>query len=621
MSNSNPNNGGLEALHRLKSTEPPLFLAPSPDLSQAARLASKYVFSLLQPHCPKSPFDNLLVDEFDAEQIWQRIDIQSQPLVSNLRRELNKFEKNPELVSKGFDRFKDEKKTQEREIEEQYDEMDGYYDDDGDKMDGLDDEEEMDGLDEGEDDDDDEEEEEEEEEEKGRIAGIEDRFLKVKELEEFLEDGEARGYGLQKKKGNRKVDKKKKSEGSDEEDEEEGEDDEDDAEDEDEDEDEELGDLGFSDDDDEGLDKLGNARLMLWTRLVRGDKAKIVVDCCYFGIIMIEEKGFKSKSKPIKESEDSDFGNDEGSGSMHEEILSTHEREHMRHQSDIEQMEKVNLEPKTWTMQGEVTAAKRPKNSALEVDLDFEHNIRPAPVITEEVTATLEEIIQKRILEGRFDDVQKPATLPSKAPREYKEMDENKSKKGLAEVYEEEYVQKTDPASAPLTFSDEQKEASMLFKTLCLKLDALSHFHFAPKPVIEDMSIQANVPALALEEIAPVAISDAAILAPEEIFAGKGDIKEEAELTQEERKRRRANKKRKFKAETAKRIANKAQTTIWAKLRIIVKSTAYMSSINKKNPLTTEAAASLLPPDNMPAKTPITAAVPQLTVPGNLVLP
>lgn len=91
------------------------------------------------------------------------------------------------------------------------------------------------------------------------------------------------------------------------------------------------------------------------------------------------------------------------------------------------------------------------------------------------------------------------------------------------------------------------------------------------------MSIQANVPALAMEEvksyfffyqiyvsassiyciltmyyafpgqIAPVAVSDAAMLAPEEVFDGKGDIKEETELTKAERKRRRANKKRKFK--------------------------------------------------------------------------
>lgn len=48
-------------------------------------------------------------------------------------------------------------------------------------------------------------------------------------------------------------------------------------------------------------------------------------------------------------------------------------------------------------------------------------------------------------------------------------------------------------------------------------------------------------------QIAPLAVSDAAMLAPEEVFAGKGDIKEETELTQAERKRRRADKKRKFK--------------------------------------------------------------------------
>ncbi|KAG6531574.1 hypothetical protein ZIOFF_005388 [Zingiber officinale] len=162
---------------------------------------------------------------------------------------------------------------------------------------------------------------------------------------------------------------------------------------------------------------------------------------------------------------------------------------------------------------------------------------------------------------GHFDDVERAPILSSKPPKETKEMDENKSKKGLAEIYEEEYAQKTDLAPALLSAFDKLKiellsfshtlfllclQATMLFKKISLKLDALSHFHFAPKPVIEDMSIQVNVPALAMEEVALLAVSDAAMLAPEEIFHGKGNIKEEAELTKEERKRRRANQKRRF---------------------------------------------------------------------------
>jgi len=262
----------------------------------------------------------------------------------------------------------------------------------------------------------------------------------------------------------------------------------------------------------------------------------------------VKQRGGSTKKVQFKdEANETELGGSEINDGNEKHGLSTHEKELLKTRAKIEQMEKANLEPGTWTMQGEVTASSRPKNSALEVDLDFEHNVRPAPVITEEITASLEEMIKKRIAEGHFDDVEKPSLIPSKAPKEHKELDESKSKKGLAELYEDDYAQKAGIAPAPLSISDElKKEANTLFKRICLKLDALSHFHFAPKPVIEDMSVQANVPALAMEEIAPVAVSDAAMLAPEEIFEGKGDIKEEGELTQAERKRRRANKKRRY---------------------------------------------------------------------------
>ncbi|KAJ0959931.1 hypothetical protein J5N97_000308 [Dioscorea zingiberensis] len=80
--------------------------------------------------------------------------------------------------------------------------------------------------------------------------------------------------------------------------------------------------------------------------------------------------------------------------------------------------------------------------------------------------------------------------------------------------------------------------------------------------VIEDMSIQDNVPVLVMEETIMLkcvtrfawtdctcGVSDAAMLAPEEVFSGKGDIlkKKQNLHTGYERKRRRANKKRKFK--------------------------------------------------------------------------
>lgn len=518
MATINDNSEGLEALQRLKSAEPPLFLSSSPGLSQAARLASQFIFSSLRPHTPKSPFESLLVKGFDAEQIWQQIDLQSQPLVGSFRRELKKLEKTPVNISKlfgdvGAEGEKGVKNEKEIPLRMEAEDSEG--------MDSMEDED-MDDLDEGDDEDDEEGEKLEEEsveeseelEEERDEGGIEDRFLKIKELEEYLLEDEAREYGTKRKKNDVKEDHI-----------------EDDDDDDEEDEDNELGLLEDLEDDEEEVD---NAR--------------------YEDFFVPQKKSQKQKSRTTSQLDGSDDDHPEKASTLRNQngVLSTHEKEQEKLRLKIEQMEQSNLDPKNWDMLGEVSAPKRPKNSALEVDLDFEHNVRPPPVITEEVTASIEDLIRKRILEGLFDDVQKSLILPNRAPKELKEMDENKSKKGLAEIYEEEYVQTTGLVSKASSATDElKKEASTLFKKLCLRLDALSHFHFTPKPVIEDMSIQTNVPALAIEEIAPLAVSDAAMLAPEEVFSGKGgDLKEEAELTQAERKRRRANKKRKFKAET-----------------------------------------------------------------------
>ncbi|MQL98808.1 hypothetical protein Taro_031521 [Colocasia esculenta] len=507
--NPNPSGGvehetspqALEAVERLRSVPPPRFLSPSPDLSRLAREASAHLFASLLPVCPKSlPLDRLLTDEnFDAEQIWHQIELQSRPLVSTIRRDVRRLEKMGPEELLGVEVVHEDRKGEEEENDLGAEENDVDVEEEDDMEE---DEEDREG-----------------EEEAERDAGKSELGY----LEGSEEDGDDDDEGS----------------------EQEGE--------EDYDEDEHLIENELYSVGNDHKNKDSDDDLFARYEDFYGGKNKKPSQSHDRKKIHHSSK----KSELDHEENESPGGSDadvhntddgEDFDVQDNGELSTYERQRKELQLKIEQMEKENLGPKSWTMLGEVTGAKRPKNSALEVDLDFEHNKERPPITTEENTADIEDIILKRIREGHLDEVQRAPKLPTKAPKELKELDDTKSRKGLAEIYEEEYSQKAGLAAAPLSFSDEQKkEASFLFKKLCLKLDALSHFHFAPKPVIEDMSIQANVPALAMEEIAPLAVSDAAMLAPEEIFSGKGDFKEEKELTQADRKRRRAKKKRKFK--------------------------------------------------------------------------
>lgn len=202
----------LESLHRLKSTEPPLWLAPNAELSETARSASQKLFSFLKTYCPKSPFDQLLVNGFDAEQIWHQIDLQSQPLLLSLKREVKKFVKNPGEIGKIKKVLEGEEKGsggEKKGLEEASDgfdeELDEGFDDDMDEEEEEEEEKELKGEEEEEDEDEgsESEKEEMEVEEKGK-GGIEDDFLKINELQEYLEEDEAREYGLKKDSDNKK---------------------------------------------------------------------------------------------------------------------------------------------------------------------------------------------------------------------------------------------------------------------------------------------------------------------------------------------------------------------------------------------------------------------------------
>lgn len=546
-----PETLGFQALDTIKNSHPPQWLAPPPELVNNAKTASKYLFSQIVPKAPKCPLSSLLTDDFDAEQIWQQIDLQAQPLLASLKKRVKNLDNTSETLSLLVNDHepKSTRGDQGRKVDD-VDEDSGDDDVDGEveRMVSSEFEESDEQEPEKEQEHEKEEasEDEDENEEDGEKRVLEDRFFKINDLEKFLNEAEVQGLEPPKELAEDDADESLDEEYDDEDDEDRDEDDNETGE-----------DFGKGGDFD------------------KSEKYSMYED--FFGGRKKPEskKHFTSDNEPEEmNSGDDDIEMNSGDDEIQESDQdaeqptgksSTHERQKKKIQKKIEQLEKENLETKSWMMQGEVTAAKRPKNSALEVELDFVHNARPAPVITEEVTSSLEDIIKRRIAEEQFDDVQPKPALPSSAPKEQIKLDENKSEKGLAEIYEAEYMQRTGLASAPASSSDALKnEAALLFKRLCLKLDALSHFQFTPKPVIEDMSIQANVPALAMEEIAPVAISEASMLAPEELFTGEGPVKDEGELTREDRKRLRAAKKRKRKAE-------KGNKAIKTKVQIISK--------------------------------------------------
>ncbi|XP_026233819.1 U3 small nucleolar ribonucleoprotein protein MPP10 [Anabas testudineus] len=229
------------------------------------------------------------------------------------------------------------------------------------------------------------------------------------------------------------------------------------------------------------------------------------------------------------------------------ESKSSFEKRQEKMSAKIEELEKAALAEKPWQLSGEATAQIRPENSMLEEDVEFEQASRMAPAVTEETTLQLEDIIKQRIKDQAFDDVVRKEK-PKEEVFEYKKrltLDHEKSKQSLAEIYEQEYLkqnqQKTEEEENPA-----HVEIQKLMDTLFLKLDALSNFHFTPKPPVPEVKVVSNLPSITMEEVAPVGTSDATMLAPEEIKEKykAGDLLGDTEKTSTDKKRERRHKKK-----------------------------------------------------------------------------
>ena len=248
---------------------------------------------------------------------------------------------------------------------------------------------------------------------------------------------------------------------------------------------------------------------------------------------------------------------------------SNHQKRQAKLAAEIRKLEAANVAKRDWTLSGEARAADRPLNSLLEEDLEFERVGKPIPVITIEVSEDIEALIKRRILARDFDEVirRRPGDLVTGAAKDVRrgrfELDDSKPQQSLAEVYEAEHLQNVDPegymSKRDEKLKKEHETIEKLWADVSAKLDALSSWHYKPKPPQASISVVADVPTISMEDARPSAGGDVggqSMLAPQEVYkAGEGAEKKKEvmlksgvakardEMTREEKLRRRRREK------------------------------------------------------------------------------
>lgn len=210
-----------------------------------------------------------------------------------------------------------------------------------------------------------------------------------------------------------------------------------------------------------------------------------------------------------------------------DEDLTPFQKQQLKLRDQITELENQQLDTKSWTMLGEVTARSRPINSLLEEHVEFDQSLglnagtsRLGPQITEEVTQSLEDMIVNRIKNQAFDDVElryeitDPKTRTSDTKNT--ELQHDKSNKSLAQVYEDEYtrarqavsnlpdggnVSKSFTAGVDATSAELQLKIRDRFNNICKSLDALSETIFTKHRVYSIDQSEIVIKSLPIEKI------------------------------------------------------------------------------------------------------------------------
>jgi U3 small nucleolar RNA-associated protein MPP10 len=218
---------------------------------------------------------------------------------------------------------------------------------------------------------------------------------------------------------------------------------------------------------------------------------------------------------------------------------STHEKQRAKIADEIRRLEAANVAKKEWTMAGEARAVERPVNSLIEEDLDFERVGKPVPVVTNETSEDIEELVKRRILANEFDEVirRRPGIGDSKGQRRARfELADTKPQESLAEMYEAEHQRANDPNyvdTKDKKLMREHAEIQNLWKDVSAQLDTLCNWHYTPKAPQANINVVTDAATITMEDARPTAGSAAggpSALAPQEVYAPGDDGKVAGEV-------------------------------------------------------------------------------------------
>lgn len=219
----------------------------------------------------------------------------------------------------------------------------------------------------------------------------------------------------------------------------------------------------------------------------------------------------------------------------------------------ISNLEERLIGEKDWTMKGEITGKYRPVNSLLENNLDFKVTKRPPPIPSVEWSNKIENLIRIRVSNDLYDD---PKMSTMKEEKKSNNLNDQlifeKSNKGLAELYEEDWYKENQNESLKEVKSQEKQEIEGMIEELFDMFGKLTSNQFVGERVKTEMNLVKDVESIEVKDVSKNVISDKYIRSDfdkkiEEYNPIKTEKTTNTEMEAEENKKRHRQMKRKVK--------------------------------------------------------------------------